>query len=832
MDRMTEKPGSNGIAANRGSGLLRAGLAAALLAIWLPATGQDTETEAADFADIEVIGSRATAREAAATLVPVDVFSGEDLRGAGAVGNELGEALALVASSFNFPRQSNSVTSDHVRSAQLRGMNPDQVLVLVNGKRRHVSAVVNDNTKIGRGTNAFDFNTIPLSSVKRVEILRDGASAQYGSDAIAGVINIVLDDRVGPARAGASYGLHHTRVRPIDRTVTDGQSFTGWINQGHRLGKEGFFRYGLEATSRSSTNRAGFDQISPFIPQTEANLAFKDEQTHRVGDPDTDAVGLWANAEAPKDEYTLYGFGTVSWRDTEGAAVFRHPDTNQNVREIFPRGFLPVTTGENLDIGTTLGIRHEAGDWVMDHAISAGHNRFEFGVENSLNPSLGPASPTRFDSGTFRFTQLNFNSEAQRPLERGLFGHPAGLAAGLDYRFERFSSSPGDPASFAAGDFEFEPALAELVGFPDIGAQGAKGLSPEDATRERRHVVGVFAEVSENLGERLETTLSGRFEYYDDFGSTLTGKLAGRYRASDQLAFRASASNSFRAPSLSQIGWARRDNTFSSEGGRISSRLVNSESEIARQLGIGALEEETSINLSAGMVWNHAGGFTLSVDAFEIRVDDRITLSDFISDPAVIEFVQQLPGGEGVQAVAAFTNAVDTRTRGLETVARHSWVTDTGLWRIHSAWTWARNRIRSIAPAPETMTALDPAITLVGVGERNTIETASPEHEWITSADWQGQRWSVMGRFRYYSSVVREFTFARQRFSSQSAFDAEIGYVIGENWSAAIGANNLFDQYPDASANANNFFGNFAYDPINPVGLNGRFIYLKTALQF
>ena len=781
---------------------------------------------------IEVIGSRALLHDATDSTVPVEVVTGDQLRAAGAVGNELGEALALVAPSFNFPRQSNSVTSDHVRAAQLRGMKPDQVLVLVNGQRRHVSAVVNDNTKIGRGTNAFDFNTIPLSAVKRVEILRDGASAQYGSDAIAGVINIVLDDDAENLVLGASYGLHHTRVRPIDRTLTDGHNLSTWLSHGHRLAGDGFVRYGIEATRRSATNRAGFDQVSPFIPQTDANLAFRGQRTHRVGDPEVDGIGLWINAARPLATVELYGFGTLAWRDTEGAAVFRHPDTNQNVREIFPDGFRPVTRGRNLDFGLTGGVRHEFGAWSFDHALSLGHNRFEFGVNNSLNPSLGPASPTSFDSGTFEFSQLNFSNEARHTLQQGLFSRRTHLAAGLDYRFERFESSPGQPASHASGDFRFAPDLAELVGFPDIGSQGAKGLSPEDATTERRHVIGLFAEVSTELTERFETSIAGRFEHYDDFGSTLTGKLSGRYRVSDEVALRGSASNSFRAPSLSQVGWARRDNTFSAEGGRISSRLVRSGSPIATALGLPELEEETSVNLSAGLVWSSPDGFSLSADAFEIRLDDRITLSDFVSDPDLIEFVNTLPGGEGVQAIAAFTNAVDTRTRGVEAAAAWTRVTDHGQWRLDSAWTRARTRIRSIAPIPAEMAALNPDIALVGVGERNTIETASPEHEWITSLNWQGQRFEVLGRYRYYSSVVREFTFARQRFSGQSVFDVELGYRITPNWSATLGANNLFDQYPDASASANNFFGNFAYDPINPVGINGRFIHIRSQLTF
>jgi len=809
-----------------------AALVCTTVAALAPAAAPRAQTDSFELDEVRVIGSRADQRSALDSAVPVDVFDAKDLRATGAVGNELGEALAILAPSFAFPRQSNSVTADHVRSAQLRGMSPDQVLVLVNGKRRHPSAVVNDNTKIGRGTNAFDFNTIPLSAVKRVEILRDGASAQYGSDAIAGVINIVLaDDPVG-GEFGASYGAHRTEVGPTGRTENDGNTATAWLSQGLAAGQGGFVRFGVEGTRRGSTNRAGFDQISPFIPQTEANLAFRGQITHRVGDPDTEAVSLWLNTGVPLQNLELYGTATAAWRETDGAAVFRHPDTNQNVPAIFPDGFLPETQGENLDFSIHGGLRHSLAGWDFDHSLGIGRNRFEFGVDNSVNPSLGPASPTSFDSGTFRFDQLNFNHEVRRAFGiDGLHG-PLNIAAGFDYRFEQFESFAGDPASFVAGDFRFDPALEALVGLPDIGSQGAKGLSPEDEANETRNVVGFWVDGSAELSQRLLANAAVRFEHYSDFGSTWTGKLAGRYRLSEAWNLRATASNSFRAPSLSQIGWSRRDNTFSAEGARISSRLVRAESPIATALGFGSLDEETSINFTFGTALRPAEGLDLSLDAFYIAVDDRITLSEFITDPAVIELVQGLPGGTGVQAVSGFTNAVDTETFGAEAVAEYSRVVAGGVWTTRAAYTYVKNRIDDIAAPPPELAALNPALSLVGIEEQNTIETAIPRDQGVLNSTWQGNRLRLLGRARYFGAVERVFTFARQRFDAEWAFDAELGWRILPNWEVTAGANNVFDNLPEASANANNFFGNFAFDPIVPIGVNGRFVYLRTGLSW
>jgi iron complex outermembrane receptor protein len=528
----------------------------------------------------------------------------------------------------------------------------------------------------------------------------------------------------------------------------------------------------------------------------------------------------------------MYAFGTISGRETEGADIFRHPETNQNVLAVHPDGFLPVTQGENLDAAFNLGLRHDWNGWSVDHAAGIGHNRFEFGVDNSVNASLGPNSPTSFDSGRFRFTQARLNSTADREL--GDFGavRDLHLALGLDYRHEDFSSSAGDPASFAAGDFRFPPELAALVGLPDIGSQAAKGLAPEDEADEDRDVFGGFAELSGRLGAATDFSIAGRWENYSDFGSALAGKVALRHRLGEQLAWRASASNSFRAPSLAQIGWARRDNTFSSDGGRVSSRLVRNDSDIARALGLRELDEETSVNLSTGLSFDSDFGLSAAVDVFRIEIDDRIIQSEFIRDAAVIDFIQTLPGGQGVQALSAFANAVDTETTGVEATLSYRRALAGGQMRLDSAWTWVETEIERIRDNPPELAALSPDATLVGVEQINTIETASPEHRWITTASWQDQRWRALARTRYFSSVVREFSFARQRFGGEWVLDLEAGWKVTPRWEVSVGANNVLDEYPDESADANDFFGNFAFDPINPIGLNGRFVYLNTRLEF
>ncbi len=792
--------------------------------------------------ELIVVGNRGGERSVLDSAVPVDVFRSEALRSTYATGNELGQALATVAPSFSFPRQSNSVTSDHLRAARLRNMGPDQVLVLINGKRRHPSAVVNDNTTFGKGSNAFDFNSIPATAVKRVEILRDGASAQYGSDAIAGVINIILEDASEGGQIEVGYGTHHTDFSPLDTTITDGGTLTLSGHNGISLGGEGFLRFGAEYRDRSTTNRAGLNRVPAFVaPQTQDNLAFAGQRTSRSGDPAVEEFKLWFNSDRPVGFGELYAFGTLASSDTRGAVLFRHPDSNQNVRELFPDGTQPETTGENLDFALTGGGRLQVDAWDVNSSISFGRNEFDFGVRNSLNPSLGPDSPTRFHSGTFRFEQVEVEVDGLRQLE--LAGQSVTLATGVAWRYERFRSTPGDPASFEAGDFRFDRDvtladgtvidLETLVGGPDIGAQGAKGLTPEDAARRSRQVGSAYVDLSSQLTDRLFASAAGRYEYYDDFGSTWSGKLAGIYDVSQQVSLRGSVSNSFRAPTLSQMAWSRSDNTFDRETfERVSSRLVRADSSIGEALGLASLEEETSLNYSVGAVFRITPELSFTVDAFRIDVDDRITLSESLQSPALIKLVQDLPGGAGVRSVNFFTNAIDTRTEGVEFAANWNTSVAGGNLAVHAAYTYATTDIRRVDTATDSLLNIDPGLALIESGTRNVLTNASPKHNAVLSAKWEQSGWRLVTRSRHFSSVVRDRGFARQRFGAETLFDVAASYRMNSGLGLTLGADNVLDATSDPSSPNLDFGGNFAFDVLSPAGADGRFVYGQLSYRF
>jgi len=353
------------------------------LALAVPAFAQ---TGTAELDTVIVTGTRASQRTALESTAPIDVLSFDDLRKAGVASGELGSALQTLLPSFNLPRQSNSDGADHVRAAQLRGLSPDQVLVLINGKRRHTSALVNHDSKIGKGNTPVDFNAIPVSAIKRIEVLRDGAGAVYGSDAVAGVINVILDDAPEGGAIEASYGLHHTRLAPIERRLSDGQTGFISLNRGTRLGADGFIRAGLEYKRHSATNRAGFDQVPPWEDDTPDNRSVIGQRNYVMGDGSSRDVNAWFNGEwALNGSANAYAFGTWHQRETEGANYFRYPDSSPNWKEVHPTGYRPISEGDNRDVQLALGVRGALGEWDYDLSADHGRNLFTYGVRNSLN---------------------------------------------------------------------------------------------------------------------------------------------------------------------------------------------------------------------------------------------------------------------------------------------------------------------------------------------------------------------------------------------------------------------------------------------------------------
>lgn len=769
----------------------------------LPAAAQSgTELE-----EVVVVGSRAAPRSAIDSAVPVDVFTAQDLEQSASMAGELSQLLHNLLPSFNFSRQSNSDTADLVRPAQLRGLSPDHTLVLVNGKRRHTTAILNTGGKTGRGSAPVDLNTIPASAIKRIEVLRDGAAAQYGSDAIAGVINVVLKDEAEGGKVSLTYGEHNTDFDPTDKDITDGETVLATANAGFSLGDDGFINLSGQYRTRNLTNRAGLDDI-PFWEQYGDNLELMGQRNYRAGDPEEDGYGLMANWAYPMSGTELYGNASYSEREATGSNWFRYPEGSANVKEIYPRGYLPENEGTATDYSFVAGWRGGE-DWKWDASFNYGTSEFDLEVINSLNSSLGAASPTSFDVGEFEYNQLVLNFDANKEMELG--GMQAFLALGAEYRDEEYETTEGEPASYAAGP--------NLDG--EVGSQGIQGLSPSDAAKEDRDSYGVYADLELDVTDRFRVGLAGRYEDYSDFGDTFNGKLTARFELTDNLALRGAASTGFRAPALAQTTYQATTIDFGEGGVLASTILLPATDPLAIATGAVELDAEESENYSIGFVgsWDN---LSLTVDFYQVDIDDRITLSEGIFEDENGTPVADLPEAEdypGVEGVQYFKNGVDTETSGVDVVLDYR-ISDFVLGLAYN---------KSDTDVTNN--------SLTNVEEINTLETAAPEDKWIASVNWARNNWSVLGRATRYGETERVFDFGggfqpTQTYDANWSVDVDVEYQFDMGLTVALGANNLLDEYPDESIYDISYFGNLPYDVIPPVGMNGRYIYARTSYSF
>ncbi|HEX6063687.1 MAG TPA: TonB-dependent receptor, partial [Longimicrobiales bacterium] len=595
-------------------------------------------------AALEVVGTRRTDRSATTTPVAVDVVDIAEV--AGQSGQlDLNSLLQYVAPSFNSNRQSGADGSDHVDPASLRGLGPDQTLVLINGKRRHQSALINIFGSRGRGNTGTDLNAIPVSAIDHIEILRDGASAQYGSDAIAGVINIVLKSTVDALSVEVASGTHNANA-PSEYAVvssgTDGRELRAGANYGVRVGRQGFLNLTGEVLSKGRTNR-------PTDPSQ------FDIYRRQYGDAELLNGGVFLNALAPlTGTSAVYAFGGLNFRDTDAFAWTRTADDERNVPEIYPNGFDPHITSAIRDMSLSAGYRAKVGAFDLDFNSTSGSNRFAYNVEGTLNTSLGAASPREFDAGGFSLFQNTTGLHVKRLLNQIAGG--LHVALGAEHRFERYRIFAGEEGSYR-----------NYGGGEPGGAQGFPGFQPRDATDRTRSNIGGYADLELDVSERLTVSAAARGEHYSDFGNTVTGKLAARAGISEALALRGSVATGFRAPSLAQIHFS---STFTDvvSGVFTDKVIAPNNSPITRALGIPGLTEEKSVSAGIG-VTAKVGDLAATVDAYVVDIDDRIVLTGAFedTDPEIGTDLQAL----GVAAAQFFTNAIDTRTRGLDVVLSH-----------------------------------------------------------------------------------------------------------------------------------------------------------------
>lgn len=789
------------------------------------APAQEAGTAPADALDtVTVFGSRLQNRTAFDSPVPIDVFGAADLAAALSSG-ELGQVLQALSPALNMPRASSSGTSDSVRAIQLRGLAPDQVLVLINGKRWHTNAVM-DIEGLFPGTVAVDLNAIPLDAIDHIEILRDGAGAMYGSDAIAGVVNIVLKS-TGPATAAIGFGENHTHFTPTGASITDGQNRTLGASGALDLGAGGFIRFGGNYQNREASNRAGPSSASfASFNSTPADLALDNQVLFQSGDPRLEATGLFYNAQLPLADATkLYSFATGNWRSSRGAAFFRYPGDPTNVLSIYPNGFRPVSTGASNNVGVVAGVKGKNVGWAWDLSVRDGYSRFSYGLIHSLNASLGPSSPTSFHIASFVSNQQGVNLDLTRQFDVGSAA-PVVASAGVEYMSEHYHTGAGDPASYAAGPFTLN-GLGEVI---PPGAQGDSGLRPQDVVHLQRHVSSVYLELENDITKSLLLDIAGRYSDYSDYGSSTTGKFSARYKITDDLLLRAAVSNSFRAPALAQTGIRFATLNFNATGtGLQNNAWLPPSDPLAQLLGAQPLKPERSVNVTGGIALKPAAHTSLTLDFYQVRITDRITPTGQLSTAGVSQYLVA-HGLTDVASVQYLTNALDTTTRGFDLVINH----EADVWGGKARVTGAFNR-NYLHEDRERDPSILSGFVLV------PLEYGSPTTKLVLTGDWSSERWGAhaaatrfgtLYAFSFDSSLPTINGSNVQRFGPEWSIDLEGRVNILGNVTLAIGGTDVFNRYPDQTAAGSNFGGAFPYNFAHALGINGAYYYANLSVVF
>jgi iron complex outermembrane recepter protein len=819
-----------------------------------------------------VVGSRARHTAADELAVPVDIFGAAEIRQTGTT--ETAQVLQQLAPSVNFPRQSVSDASEIVRPFTMRGLSPDHSLVLLNGKRRHRTALIHYyGAGQGAGSSGVDMNAIPAGAIDRLEVLRDGAAAQYGSDAIAGVVNVVLKEGAFDPFLTADFGQYMTAQENF-AALPQGGSRPRYPADGRTIDLNGGFGFNLgrgslglfaEYRDRQPTNRAGPDPTDMFTAGDadvveDGKLVQKNntipQPNHHWGDGASKDLMTFASARLPFDETGssgLYAFGGYSKREGTGFGYFRPPSSERNWTQIYPNGFLPQFAPDVVDLSVAGGVRGLVRGSYYDLGVTVGHNGFDYNLKNTLNTSLGPClttpcapgpdgtlgtaddpgipNQTSFFAGALRLTETIASLDASREVNVG--ARLVNLAYGTAFRHERYRIIEGERASWENG---FHPAADGSIA--PSGSQVFPGFRPDDASSSTRTNVGVYVDIEGDVAPRLLANAAARFERYSDFGNNLSGKLAMRFQPSPRLTLRSALSTGFRAPSLNQSHYSSVVTNFKADpvtGNPVAFELgiFPVESPEARALGARPLKAETSRNLSVGLAVTPAQPFTLTADFYYIAVDDRIVLTGFLDTDEVVAILQEI--GSRAEAAQYFTNAIDTRTTGLDVTGNYRMDALAGSLDLTAALNVTRTRIpneNAIPLPPELEGTGEELVGRFDEGGLLAMTKERPSWRGTLTANYGRNAWSGLVRYSYYgkyTSALYSYSGSDvQTYSGKGLTDLEVGYTF-RGQKIALGARNVFDVYPDRMS-ANNGFDIFPFPPASPFGYNGRFVYARLEL--
>ena len=764
---------------------------------------------------VEIVGTRSLRRSATESAVPIDIIP------IAKITNTLGQAdlnqiLQYVAPSFNSNRQTGADGADHVDPASLRGLGPDQTLVLVNGKRWHQSSLVNLFGTRGRGNTGTDLNAIPAASIDRIEILRDGAAAQYGSDAIAGVINIVLKSNINSGSANVSVGEFITgRGKSLNDDATgakifssrsDGLTVDANLNYGFALKDNGFINLTGEYITKAKTYRPNFPTVNPSA-----------DPRRKSGDGSLDNYSFYFNSAFPiNTRSSFYAFGGINQRNSSAYAYTRYAGDSRNVPSIYPDGFDPLNHGDISDKSVSFGIRSSVCGWKTDVNATLGGNRFKYYISNTLNASIGATSPTKFYSGGFQLNQNSASLNLSKSFNNVASG--ANLAMGTEIRQDEYRIFKGELNSYKQ-----YPTATDIPG----GAQGFPGFQPTDEVNKQRVNWGTYIDGELDATKKILFSGAIRAENYSDFGWTANFKLATRLKVSDNFSFRGSFSTGFRAPSLPQINFS---NTFTNVAAGVISEVVIAPNSgvLAKTVGIPALKQETSVNGSIGFTTKPIQNLSITVDGYNVNIKDRVVLTGYFdqNDDAIGNILKAANIGQA----QFFTNAVDTRTQGLDVIASYGQKLGAGKLNTTFAANFNDLTIKNIHTVAQLAGKED---IYFSMREQYFLKASAPKHKLSLSFDYKIKQFSANLRFTNFAAIdLIDYTYtAVEHNSAKTTTDLSFSFAASKAFSITIGGSNIFDVYPDNHPDPTLTETGTRWEAIQ-MGIGGSFFYAKLGVRF
>lgn len=775
----------------------------------VPAFAQNNQPAATDSLEtVLVTGTRRSDVTALQSSAPIDVISASALIESGA--SNLGQALAGLLPSFTFPQNTNGAFAQEVPpGASLRGLASDQVLVLVNGKRRHTGSTVTRQNYGAKGGVPVDISLFPIDAIERVEVLRDGASAQYGSDAIAGVINIILKE----ADEGGKIGF---RIGEYKKGDGLSRKLSGW--KGFSLPNDGFVTVSLDAGTSAAANDTNPDSRLPD-GHPYKNWRFG------VGNVQ-DQYNVLVNSELPlNDNVQAYGFATWSHKISDAEAAYVLPNDRRNLTEIYPQGYWPYTRYTLNDYAINGGLKVENDAGHFDFFVNYGQNQVDSHYYQILNASWGPETPTDFYTGRRTNEQTNIGLDWVKDFTLPFLQNALTVSSGLAWRDEKYTLDVGEAAAWEnrwyphpSGGF-YTPA--------------SSGITPNDAGVISRDVIGAYLDLETQLTDAWQAGVAFRFEDYSDFGNTSNGKLTTRYDFTPEFALRASFSTGHRAPSLVQAGFQGSGTQFvevsPGQFTAVQQRTLRADSEIAAALGGKPLEAETSDNISAGLVWRPLERTSITLDAYQIEVKERVTPSENLSGNDVIAALERV-GIYNVNSATFFTNLLDTRTRGAELVAKTRLDIAGGQLDINFGYAWNETEITNIRNVGNFS-----GTRIIGRAAQGVLEDVTPNNKYTLGIAYKIGNWNVNFNNRFYGEYTSRSTAAAndQTFSSQAISDLDIAYRFDSGVRLVVGSSNIFDTRPDKLASTGTgAYGIAKYSTASPEGHQGAFYYSSVSYEF